>query len=71
MTLLSTRFNRAENWSQRAPIAREIFAEVRAEASQLQAEAQANPLLGNAGISDVDQLSFEELEALTRPEVAQ
>jgi hypothetical protein len=31
MTTLGTRFQKAANWSQRLPIAREIMAEVRAE----------------------------------------
>lgn len=33
MTTFATRFNRAANWSARLPIARDIFTEIRAEAS--------------------------------------
>jgi hypothetical protein len=31
MTLVSTKYNAAQNWSQRLPIARDIWAEIRAE----------------------------------------
>jgi hypothetical protein len=59
MTLLSTKYNQAENWSSRLPVARDIWREVRAESSQ-ESPAPIQTV-------DADSLSFDELERLTDP----
>jgi hypothetical protein len=60
MTLLGTKYNTAENWSARLPLARDIFQQVRSEGSfELAAVIPQT--------ADADSLSFEELERLTNP----
>jgi len=68
MTLLSTRYAAAKNWSQRLGVARDILAEVRAEASgvpEVQVTVEARPLLlpessivpESPSVSDVPKLA--------------
>jgi hypothetical protein len=60
MTLLGTKYNTADNWSARLPLARDIFQQVRSEGSP-ESPAQSSAVV------DVDSLSFEQLEQLTNP----
>jgi hypothetical protein len=65
VTTLATKFNRAENWSARLPIARDIWQEVRAERPDSIEAAVLPPV---ESIPDADAMSFEELERLTAPQ---
>jgi hypothetical protein len=70
VTNLSTHFNRAENWSARLPIARDIWAEVRAErGAELPDSIEAGAVLPVPVESvDVDSMPLDELERLTAPQ---
>jgi hypothetical protein len=69
VTTLATKFNRAENWSARLPIARDIWQEVRAERTDAQTvEVPSVESVPVAQAVDVDAMSFDELERLTAPQ---
>lgn len=67
MTLLSTKFNAAPNWSQRLPIARDIMKEVRAESDPYLDFAQKAWPADSYTEVQIDVKSIEEktLELLT------
>lgn len=63
MTLLSTKYNAAKNWTGRLPIAREICKEVRAEREAREAAADHCAPDGGPCLCDVCQSLRQEREA--------
>ena len=77
MTTLGTKFNIADNWSARLPIARDIFAEIRAERMEDSPAGSGNvqgPIIlaqiQDETIVDADSLSDAELDAMTAPKAS-
>lgn len=72
MTTLGTKYQQAQNWSARLPIAEDIFAEVRAE-SLAGSPIVQGPFIAqiqDETIVDIGSLSDAELDALTAPKAS-